>query len=80
MVVDWFSAVMWCAIRMSNSLISGASESACPVESVNEEVCCARTFIGFLYLGAGQYLRRDSSEAATHGGRIVLIAPGCTAH
>ena len=34
-VVDWFGAVMWGAIRLSNSPIGGASESSCPAESVD---------------------------------------------
>ena len=34
-VVDWFGAVMWCVIRMSNSPNGGASEFACRAESVD---------------------------------------------
>lgn len=48
MVVDWFGAVIWSVARMSNSPIGGASESTCLAESVDEEVCYARTPIGFL--------------------------------
>ena len=47
MVVDWFGAAMWGPIRMSNSSISGASECACPVESVDDEVSCSGIIIGF---------------------------------
>ena len=46
MIIDWFGAVMWGAITRSNSPVGGASEFACPPESVDEEVCCARAFIG----------------------------------
>ena len=47
-VVDSFGAVMLGVIRMNNSHIGGASESACPTESLDEDVCCAGTFISFL--------------------------------
>ena len=40
--IDWFSAAMWGAIRVYNSPIGGASESACLADSVDREVCCAR--------------------------------------
>ena len=35
-VIDWFSAVIWGAIKMSNSPINGASEFSCPPESVDQ--------------------------------------------
>ena len=41
-VIDWFSDVG--AIKMSNSPIGVASAFSCPLESVDWEVCCARTF------------------------------------
>ena len=44
--VGWFGAVMWSIIKMSHSPIGGASESACLVGYVDEEVCCSVTFIG----------------------------------
>ena len=34
-VIDWFSVVMWVAIKMVNSTIGGASEFSCPPESVD---------------------------------------------
>lgn len=34
-IIDWFRVVMWGAIRMGNSPISGPSESACLAESVD---------------------------------------------
>ena len=34
-VIDWCSAVMWGAIKMTNSLVGGASEVSCPPESVD---------------------------------------------
>ena len=40
-VIDWFSAVIWGAIKMNNSHIGGAGESSCPLESVDQEMCCA---------------------------------------
>ena len=43
-VIDWFSAVMWGAIKMSNSPVGGASEFSCPPESVDEGMCRAGTF------------------------------------
>ena len=47
-LVDWFGAVIWGGIRMSNSPIDGSSASVCPVEFVEEEVCYSGTFIAFL--------------------------------
>ena len=47
-LIDWFSAVMWGAIRMCNSLIGGANESSCLAKSVDQEVCPLGTFIGIL--------------------------------
>lgn len=38
-VVDWFGAIMWGTIKMSNSTIGGAGESSCSTESVDEEGC-----------------------------------------
>ena len=46
-VVDWHDAVIWGVMKMSNSPIGGASESACPSESVDEVELCVRTCIGF---------------------------------
>ena len=43
MVIDWFSAVMWGAIKMSNSPVGGASEFPCPPESVDQGICRAGT-------------------------------------
>ena len=34
-VIDWFSAVMWGAIKMSNSPVGGTSEFPCPLEFVD---------------------------------------------
>ena len=44
-VIDWFHVVMYDAIRMSNSPIVGANESACPAESVDQEVCRAGEYV-----------------------------------
>ena len=46
--VERFGPMMLIAIRMGNSLTDGASEFACPAESLDEEVCCATTFVVFL--------------------------------
>ena len=35
-VIGWFSVVMWGAIKMTNSLVGGASEFSCPAESVDQ--------------------------------------------
>ena len=43
-VIDWFSAVMWGAIKMTNSPVGGAIEFSCPPESVDQGMCHARTF------------------------------------
>lgn len=43
-VIDWLNAVMWGAIRMSNSPIGGASEFSCAPGSVAREVRCAGAF------------------------------------
>ena len=43
-VIDWFNAVMWGAIKMSNSPVGGASEFSCPLKSVDQEMCRAGTF------------------------------------
>ena len=44
MFIDWFSAVMWGAIKMSNAPIDGTSEFSFPRESVYQEMCCAGIF------------------------------------
>ena len=44
MVIDWFSAVMRGAIKMSNSSVGGASEFPCPLESIDQGICRAGTF------------------------------------
>lgn len=44
MVIDWFSAVMEGAIKMSSSPIGGANEFSCMPKSVKQETCCATTF------------------------------------
>ena len=43
-VIDWFSAVMWGAIKMNNSPVGAASEFPCPPESVDRGMCRAQTF------------------------------------
>ena len=43
-VIDWFSAVMWGDIKMSNSSVVGASEFSCPPEYVDQVMCRAGTF------------------------------------
>ena len=43
-VIDWFSAVMWGAIKMSNSPVGGDSEFSCPRESVDQGMRGAGTF------------------------------------
>ena len=35
-VIGWFSAVMWGAIKMANSPVGGAREFSCPPESVDQ--------------------------------------------
>lgn len=35
--IDWFNAVMWGAIRLCNSHVGGASESACLAKSVDKD-------------------------------------------
>ena len=44
MVIDWFSAVMWGAIKMSNSPVCGASEFSCQPEPGDQGICRARIF------------------------------------
>ena len=44
LVIDWFSAVMWGAMNMSNSPVGGASEISCPPDSVDQQTCRAGTF------------------------------------
>ena len=46
-VIDWFGTVISVVIRINNSPVGGGSESACPAESVDEDVCCAKTFTVF---------------------------------
>ena len=43
-VIDWFSVVMWAAIKMTISPVGGASEFPCPLESVDKGMCGAETF------------------------------------
>ena len=43
-VIDWFSDVIWGAIKMTNSPVGGASEFSCPPESVDQGMCRAGTF------------------------------------
>ena len=50
MVADWFNAMMESVIKMGNLPIGSISESACLTEPV-DDVCYARTFNGFLYVG-----------------------------
>ena len=38
-VIDWFSAMMWGAIKMSNSPIGGTSEFPCLPKSVDQAMC-----------------------------------------
>ena len=45
-VIDWFSTVLWGAIKVSNSPTGGANDLSCPPESRDEEVCCARAMNG----------------------------------
>ena len=35
-VIDWFSVVMWGAMKMTNSPVGGAGEVSCPPESVDQ--------------------------------------------
>ena len=66
MVADLFSALMCAAIRMRNSPICGASGSACPAESVDDEVY--GTIVRFPIMSVGRSLRRESSEAVAFEG------------
>ena len=36
--IGWFSAVMWGANKMTNSLVGGSSEHSCAPESVDQEM------------------------------------------
>lgn len=47
-VVGWICAMMGAEIKMANLSISGASESACPTGSLDDEVCYSGVIIGFL--------------------------------
>ena len=43
-VIDWFNAVMWGTIKMSDSPVGGASEFSYPPEFVHQWMCRAGTF------------------------------------
>ena len=43
-VIDWFSVVIWGAIKMTNSPVGGVSKFSCPPESVDQGMCRAKTF------------------------------------
>ena len=63
LVVAWFSAVLRGITRFCNLPIDGASDFACPVESVDEKGRCFVTFTGFLQIGVAvileeKFLRR----------------------
>ena len=58
-VVDTSGALMWGVIRMSNTPIGGACESAFPAGPVDEEVYSAWVFTGFLQTGVGHSRSRE---------------------
>ena len=69
-----FGAMMLGAIKMSNSPICGASESACLVESVDDGMCCATTFIGSLRTGIGRSFRVESFDVAAFGDLLGILS------
>lgn len=60
----------------SGSHIDSEVTFTCPVESVDEEVCCAGIFIGSLQMAVGHCLRRGSSAAAASGGLPGILSKG----
>ena len=43
-IIDWFSVVMWVAIKTSNLSVGGANQFSCRPESVDQGMCRAGTF------------------------------------
>lgn len=60
--------------KINNSPLGGASEFACPAESV-DEMCCARTFIGFLCI-CDLSLDEKSAEEGPFGGLPGILSYG----
>ena len=71
---SWSDAVS--TLGTSGSHIGNEVTPACPVKSVDEEVCCAGIFIGSLQIAVGHYLRRRSSAIAASGGLPGILSKG----
>ena len=62
-IINWFSAMMWGAIKMSNSPVGGASEFPRLPESVDQRMCRTGTF-------SYKYMLNVLLEQRVLGGRL----------